>query len=346
MLHGIREGTIATDRARRVTLVNDEARRLLGARGTRSAATARELVPAGPRARGACRATSTGPDRSSRGRPRARRQPHAGRPCAADVGAVVTLRDRTELEALLRELNDVREPRGRAARAGARVRAPAARPRGAARASGATTMRSADPERDARPPGARRVDRRQCRRPDARRRCCSARRRSRASAASSSASPRTRRCPSARRTRTARDRRRQPDRQRARLGRAARRRLDGGRDLRRGRECFSCACRQRPGVDPRHRRRDLHGRVHDEGRAPERPTRARPRAGQPGGAPTRSVAVENDSGAVFTVSSRTMPWRSTSHDSHADRRRRRDDGVDPPLLRRARRRVRGRGRSA
>src|SRR5207244_8469520 len=47
MLHGIREGTIATDRNGRVTLVNDEARRLLQLDGDPVGRSLTEIVPAG-----------------------------------------------------------------------------------------------------------------------------------------------------------------------------------------------------------------------------------------------------------------------------------------------------------
>src|SRR5438046_3111578 len=47
MLHGIREGVVATDRDGRITLVNDEARRLLGLDGTVEGRTIEECVPAG-----------------------------------------------------------------------------------------------------------------------------------------------------------------------------------------------------------------------------------------------------------------------------------------------------------
>src|SRR5205807_1199363 len=47
MLHGIREGTVATDRAGRVTLANDEAKRLLGLDGDSIGRELAEIVPPG-----------------------------------------------------------------------------------------------------------------------------------------------------------------------------------------------------------------------------------------------------------------------------------------------------------
>jgi two-component system, CitB family, sensor kinase len=109
VLHGIREGAIATDRSGRVTLVNDEARRLLGlnpADGVGALLT--DLVPAG-HIREVLAGNAAGPDQVVLVEDRVlvvNRMPVAVR--GMTVGAVVTLRDRTELDALLRELNDVR----------------------------------------------------------------------------------------------------------------------------------------------------------------------------------------------------------------------------------------------
>ncbi len=109
MLHSTREGLITLDLDERVTLVNDEAERLLDI--DRAAAVGEllaDLVPAG-RVREVLAGRVSGRDEiilvgdhilvvnhmpvEVRGRP---------------VGAVVTLRDRTELDELLRELNDTR----------------------------------------------------------------------------------------------------------------------------------------------------------------------------------------------------------------------------------------------
>jgi two-component system CitB family sensor kinase len=108
MLHGIREGTIATDGSGRVTLVNDEARRLLALDGDPVGKLLTDLVPPG-HVREVLAGHADGPDQVVLVNDRilvANRMPVAVR--ERSVGAVVTLRDRTELEALLRELNDVR----------------------------------------------------------------------------------------------------------------------------------------------------------------------------------------------------------------------------------------------
>jgi two-component system, CitB family, sensor kinase len=109
MLHGIREGTIATDRAGRVTLVNDEARRLLGLDGSDPIGrNLTEIVPAG-HVREVMAGNVDEPDQVVLVEDRVlvvNRMPVSVR--GKTIGAVVTLRDRTELEGLLRELNDVR----------------------------------------------------------------------------------------------------------------------------------------------------------------------------------------------------------------------------------------------
>jgi two-component system CitB family sensor kinase len=107
VLHGIREGTIATDRHGRVTLVNDEARRLLALEQDPVGRDLAEIVPAG-HVREVMSGASDGPDQIVLVNDRVlvvNRMPVAVR--GQDVGAVVTLRDRTELEDLLRELQDV-----------------------------------------------------------------------------------------------------------------------------------------------------------------------------------------------------------------------------------------------
>jgi two-component system CitB family sensor kinase len=108
VLHGIREGTVATDRNGRITLVNDEARRLLGLGDDAVGRSLPDVVPDG-HVREVMAGNVSDPDQvvlvndrvlvvnrvtvSVRGK---------------TIGAVVTLRDRTELEGLLRELDDVR----------------------------------------------------------------------------------------------------------------------------------------------------------------------------------------------------------------------------------------------
>jgi two-component system CitB family sensor kinase len=108
MLHGIREGTIVTDRHGRVNLVNDEARRLLGLGDDAVGALLTHLVPSG-HIREVLAGNVVEPDQVV---PVDDRILVVNRMTVdvrgTEVGAVVTLRDRTELEQLLRELNDVR----------------------------------------------------------------------------------------------------------------------------------------------------------------------------------------------------------------------------------------------
>ena len=108
VLHGIREGMIAFDRAGRVTMVNDEARRLLGLPmfGGVGGHLA-DVVPAG-RLRDLLSGEIEGKDQvvlTDEYCLTVNRMPVtlAGKP----HGAVVTLRDRTELSGLLRELDSV-----------------------------------------------------------------------------------------------------------------------------------------------------------------------------------------------------------------------------------------------
>lgn len=104
MLHGIREGVVALDRTGRIRLLNDEARRLL--------ALGDEAVGKSPdEALGAGRTTDvlagrvTGTDLLT---VRGQRVLVANRMPTDDGGAVATLRDRTELEQLGRELDSTR----------------------------------------------------------------------------------------------------------------------------------------------------------------------------------------------------------------------------------------------
>ncbi len=108
MLHGIREGAIATDAAGRVTLLNDEAQRLLGLDMDALGQPLEAVVPAG-RVRDVFTGTVEGPDQIVLVGDRvlvANRMPVEVR--GRSIGAVVTLRDRTDLENLIRELQDVR----------------------------------------------------------------------------------------------------------------------------------------------------------------------------------------------------------------------------------------------
>lgn len=107
-LHGIREGVIAFDRSGRVTMINDEARRLLGLGAASVGGQLEELVGPG-RLRDVLSGEVIGQDEvvlTDDYCLTANRMPVslAGRP----HGAVVTLRDRTELSGLLRELDSVR----------------------------------------------------------------------------------------------------------------------------------------------------------------------------------------------------------------------------------------------
>ncbi|MET9908557.1 sensor histidine kinase [Streptomyces sp. NPDC006476] len=107
MLHGIREGVVAFAPDGRITVVNDEARRLLGF-GTGLGHRLEEVLPDG-RLRRALDGTLTGNDVSVLTDDHClvvNRMPVTlhGR----ELGAVVTVRDRTELIGLLRELDSVR----------------------------------------------------------------------------------------------------------------------------------------------------------------------------------------------------------------------------------------------
>ncbi|MEV6009519.1 sensor histidine kinase [Streptomyces sp. NPDC051976] len=101
MLHGIREGVVALDRQGLIRLVNDEAQRLLGLGGDAIGLPLDEVLPPGRttdvlagRVEGADLLTVSGG-----------RVLVANRMPTGDGGAVVTLRDRTELELLGRELD-------------------------------------------------------------------------------------------------------------------------------------------------------------------------------------------------------------------------------------------------
>jgi two-component system CitB family sensor kinase len=104
MLHSIREGVIALDRAGRVRLLNDEAQRLLG---LDAAAIGQPLDDAlGPgRTTDVLAGRVTGTDLLT---VRGQRVLVANRMPTDDGGAVATLRDRTELEQLGRELDSTR----------------------------------------------------------------------------------------------------------------------------------------------------------------------------------------------------------------------------------------------
>ncbi|MFJ6938001.1 ATP-binding protein [Streptomyces sp. NPDC101132] len=101
MLHSIREGVVALDRDGRVRLVNDEAQRLLGLGPDATGRSLDELLGSG-RTTDVLAGRVTGTDLLAVSGPRvlvANRMP------TEDGGAVATLRDRTELERLGRELD-------------------------------------------------------------------------------------------------------------------------------------------------------------------------------------------------------------------------------------------------
>src|SRR6478672_3738707 len=107
-LHSIREGVIAVDNTGRISVINDEAQRLLGLPVTASGRQLKDLLPPGP-----LRDVLSGPDEIKDDLVLTddhflviNRMPVTlnGRP----HGSVVTFRDRTEVEGLLRELDGVR----------------------------------------------------------------------------------------------------------------------------------------------------------------------------------------------------------------------------------------------
>ncbi|URM92643.1 sensor histidine kinase [Streptomyces sp. MRC013] len=110
MLHGIREGVVALDRHGRVRLVNDEAQRLLGLPdaavpgGDGTGAPLEELLGPG-RVTDVLTGRVRGPDLMAVHRARVL---VVNRMLTQDGGAVATLRDRTELEALGRALDSTR----------------------------------------------------------------------------------------------------------------------------------------------------------------------------------------------------------------------------------------------
>ncbi|MFF3942566.1 ATP-binding protein [Streptomyces phaeofaciens] len=101
MLHGIREGVVALDRAGRVRLLNDEAQRLLGIGEEAVGRSPDEALGEG-RTADVLAGRVTGTDLIA---VRGQRVLVANRMPTDDGGAVATLRDRTELEQLGRELD-------------------------------------------------------------------------------------------------------------------------------------------------------------------------------------------------------------------------------------------------
>ncbi|MCQ9181220.1 sensor histidine kinase [Streptomyces sp. IBSBF 2953] len=101
MLHGIREGVVALDRAGRVRLLNDEAQRLLGIGEEAVGGLPDEVLGEG-RTADVLAGRVTGTDLIA---VRGQRVLVVNRMPTDDGGAVATLRDRTELEQLGRELD-------------------------------------------------------------------------------------------------------------------------------------------------------------------------------------------------------------------------------------------------
>ncbi|WP_149180321.1 sensor histidine kinase [Streptomyces sp. TRM49041] len=104
MLHGIREGFVALDGKGRIRLLNDEAQRLLGL-GPEVTGRALDEVLGDGRTTDVLAGRVTGDDLVA---VRGQRVLVANRMPTDDGGAVVTLRDRTELERLGRELDATR----------------------------------------------------------------------------------------------------------------------------------------------------------------------------------------------------------------------------------------------
>ncbi|MFD1307098.1 ATP-binding protein [Streptomyces kaempferi] len=101
MLHGIREGVVALDRTGRVRLLNDEAQRLLGLDAAAIGGPLDDVLGPG-RTTDVLAGRVTGTDLLT---VRGQRVLVANRMPTDDGGAVATLRDRTELEQLSRELD-------------------------------------------------------------------------------------------------------------------------------------------------------------------------------------------------------------------------------------------------
>ncbi|MGW1411432.1 sensor histidine kinase [Streptomyces sp. NPDC002403] len=104
MLHGIREGVVALDRTGRIRLLNDEAQRLLGL-GPDAAGRPLDTVLGAGRTADVLAGRVLGDDLLT---VQGTRVLLANRMPTDDGGAVATLRDRTELERLGRELDSTR----------------------------------------------------------------------------------------------------------------------------------------------------------------------------------------------------------------------------------------------
>jgi two-component system, CitB family, sensor kinase len=108
MLHGIREGVVAVDRAGQITIVNDEARRLLGLPLGIESWPVREVIPDSglPRVLRSGKAEADLSTQLNGRRIVVSRIPVRIR--GKLVGAIATFRDQTELEELARELQGAR----------------------------------------------------------------------------------------------------------------------------------------------------------------------------------------------------------------------------------------------
>ncbi|CAL9415087.1 sensor histidine kinase [Streptomyces sp. enrichment culture] len=104
MLHGIREGVVALDRGGRIRLLNDEAQRLLGI-GEEAVGRSPDQALGEGRTADVLAGRVTGTDLLT---VRGQRVLVANRMPTDDGGAVATLRDRTELDRLGRELDSTR----------------------------------------------------------------------------------------------------------------------------------------------------------------------------------------------------------------------------------------------
>jgi two-component system CitB family sensor kinase len=108
MLHGIREGVVGIDARGRLSVMNDEAQRLLGLPGDALGRPFHDVVQSG-RLEDLLAGRLTGTDLLVLQGDRVLVANRVGVNLdGRDLGAVVTLRDRTELEALVRELDSVR----------------------------------------------------------------------------------------------------------------------------------------------------------------------------------------------------------------------------------------------
>lgn len=108
MLHGVREGVVTFDPEARVTLINDEARRLTGLHTAAVGRQIDELLPEG-QLRSVLSGELTGPDQvvlTDEHRLVVNRM--TVRLAGRALGAVATLRDRTEMDELVRELTSTR----------------------------------------------------------------------------------------------------------------------------------------------------------------------------------------------------------------------------------------------